>query len=77
MPGSSALHKIDSLREQVKKADEIRSGIIQAFGEDAIPADLEQHYSLGIQAILSPPPTKTEPKPLRPELNVSDLDGVY
>lgn len=76
MPGSSKLHQIESLREQVKQADEMRSAIVQAFGEDIIPTDLEEHYLLGILAILSPPRTKTEPKPLRPGLNVSDIGDM-
>lgn len=76
MPRSGKLHQIESLREQVKQADDMRRAIIQAFGEGIIPDDLEEHYSLGILAILSPPRTKTEPKPLRPGLNVSDLGDV-
>lgn len=53
MPGSSTLHQINNLRAQIKQADELRSAVIQAFGEDVISADLEQHYLLGISVILS------------------------
>jgi hypothetical protein len=76
MPGSNALHHIDSLRAQVKQVDNLRNEMMQAFGEDVIPASLEEHYWLGVSAILTPPPTTTVPKPLKPELNVSDLGDL-
>ncbi|KAG8687201.1 hypothetical protein FRC11_007608 [Ceratobasidium sp. 423] len=72
-PGSPALHKIDTLREEVKQVDSLRAEITNTFGEDAIPKPLEEHYALGISVILAPTPAETASKPLKPELNVSDL----
>ncbi|KAL5633867.1 hypothetical protein ACGC1H_005902 [Rhizoctonia solani] len=51
-PGSRALHHIDTLREEVKQVDLLRSEIRHTFGEDAIPKFLEEHYTLGISVIL-------------------------
>ncbi|CAE6459263.1 unnamed protein product, partial [Rhizoctonia solani] len=72
-PGSRAVHQIDTLKEQVKQVDSLRLEMMHIFGEDAIPKALEEHYTLGISVILSPSHTATAPKPLKPELNVSDL----
>ncbi|CAE6411540.1 unnamed protein product [Rhizoctonia solani] len=72
-PGSSALHKMDTLREEVKRVDLLRVETLNAFGEDAIPKPLEEQYSLGISVILTPPLAEVVSKLLKPELNVSYL----
>ncbi|QRW20980.1 GNAT family acetyltransferase [Rhizoctonia solani] len=72
-PGSPALHKIDTLREEVNKVDLLRIEILGIFGESTIPKSLEEQYSLGILTIMSPPRSTTAPKPSRPDLNTSDI----
>ncbi|CAE6480843.1 unnamed protein product [Rhizoctonia solani] len=73
VPGSHSLRQIDTLRDEIRKVDSLRTEIMHTFGEDAIPKPLEEHYALGISAILSPARTATAPKPPKPDLNVSDL----
>ncbi|CAE6472902.1 unnamed protein product [Rhizoctonia solani] len=73
VPGSHSLRQIDTLRDEVKKVDSLRTEIMDTFGEDAIPKPLEEHYALGISTILTPTPAATTAKPPKPDLNVSDL----
>ncbi|QRV93432.1 UvrD-like helicase carboxy-terminal domain protein [Ceratobasidium sp. AG-Ba] len=80
-PGHSEpnlLQNINTLRGMVQEVNSLRSDIIEAFGENSIPFDLEQHYQLGVHTILTP---SAEPKPVnppKPELNISDLgDDMY
>lgn len=73
-PGSDALHNISTLKEKVREVDELRQEIIGAFGDDSISIVLDHHHFLGVRVILAPVHEPTAPKPLRPELNVEDLE---
>lgn len=72
-PGSDALHKISTLKEQVREVDELRKAIVGAFGDDCISATLDNHHFLGVRVVLAPVHGPTVAKPMRPELNVEDL----
>ncbi|CAE6534820.1 unnamed protein product [Rhizoctonia solani] len=76
-PGSKALRTLSTLKEKVGEVDTMRHAIIEAFGEGCISANLEVHYSLGVKIILMPSPEPTAPKPPKPELNTSDMDGIF
>ncbi|CAE6535633.1 unnamed protein product [Rhizoctonia solani] len=76
-PDSKALRSLPALREKVTEVDAMRRDIIEAFGEGCVSANLDIHYSLGVKAILVTSPEPTAPKPLKPELNTSDVDGLF
>ncbi|KAG8732236.1 hypothetical protein FRC11_014976 [Ceratobasidium sp. 423] len=76
-PGSKTLRSLSTLKDKVGEVDAIRREIIQAFGEGCISANLEVHYSLGVKAILVSSPEPTAPKPQKPELNTSDMAGLF
>ncbi|QRV93434.1 TPR and ankyrin repeat-containing protein 1 [Ceratobasidium sp. AG-Ba] len=53
-PEPNGLQKIETLRSMVQEVDALRTSILEALGEDAIPGDVEEHYQLGVHAILAP-----------------------
>ncbi|CAE7089127.1 unnamed protein product [Rhizoctonia solani] len=76
-PGSKVLRTLSGLKDRVGEVDAMRHAVSETFGEGCISANLEIHYSLGVKVILMPSPEPTAPKPPRPELNASDVDGLY
>ncbi|KAH7337934.1 hypothetical protein B0J17DRAFT_405653 [Rhizoctonia solani] len=73
-PGSKFLRDLHELKRKVGEVDALRVAIVEAFGENCISANLENHYFLGIRVILTPSPQPTAPKAPRPELNTTDLE---
>ncbi|KAG8731126.1 hypothetical protein FRC11_005047, partial [Ceratobasidium sp. 423] len=63
VPGSLMLHEIDTLVGEVKHVDSLRSEIMRTFGEDTIPASLEEHYMRGILMILFSSQVTNAPNP--------------
>ncbi|QRW07579.1 P-loop nucleoside triphosphate hydrolase [Ceratobasidium sp. AG-Ba] len=53
-PEPNGLQKIETLQSMVQEVDSLRASIIEALGEDAISGDVEEHYQLGVHAILAP-----------------------
>ncbi|CAE6474691.1 unnamed protein product [Rhizoctonia solani] len=76
-PDSKALRSLTALKDKVSEVDAMRDAIVEGFGEGCISANLELHYSLGVKVILMPSPEPTAPKPPKPELNTSDMDGLF
>ncbi|EUC53945.1 P-loop nucleoside triphosphate hydrolase, putative, partial [Rhizoctonia solani AG-3 Rhs1AP] len=76
-PESKELRSLTALKDKVSEVDAMRDAVIEAFGDGCISANLELHYSLGVKVIIMPSPEPTAPKPPKPELNTTDMDGLF